>query len=124
MKATKKEKLQKAGWAVGSASEFLELSDAESTLVEIKLALAAKLKEQRRKKRMTQQQLAERIGSSQSRVAKIETAEKSVSIDLIVRTLISLGTSQSQIGETICDRCSEEEKPKPSKRKKRDTVPS
>ncbi len=101
MKATKRKKLQEAGWTVGSASEFLELSKSEETIVSMKLALASKLKALRRERRLTQQQLAKQIGSSQSRVAKMETADKSVSIDLFIRSLASLGASRMQIGKII-----------------------
>jgi DNA-binding XRE family transcriptional regulator len=101
MKASKKKKLQEAGWTVGSASEFLELDEAEEAIVAMKLALGSKLKDVRREKRLTQQEVAKRIGSSQSRVAKMETADKSVSMELIVRSLVSLGTTRAQIGKVI-----------------------
>jgi transcriptional regulator with XRE-family HTH domain len=104
MKAAKKKKLQEAGWVVGSASEFLELSEAEETIVAMKLALASKLKDLRREKHLTQQDVAKRIGSSQSRVAKMEIADKSVSMELFIRSLVSLGTPQVQIGKVIGSR--------------------
>ena len=81
MKASKRTKLEAAGWKVGSASEFLELSDAEEMLVTMKLALATNVKAMRQQKRMTQQELAKKIGSSQSRVAKMEIADSSVSME-------------------------------------------
>jgi DNA-binding XRE family transcriptional regulator len=101
MKVTKRKKLEKAGWAVGSASEFLGLSEAEEVIVGMKLALASKLKAQRQQRKLTQQDVAKRIGSSQSRVAKMEVADRSVSIELLVRSLISLGMSPGQIGKII-----------------------
>ena len=102
MNAAKRKKLEKAGWSVGSASDFLELSEAESTVVEIKIGLTKLLKDQRKRKRVTQIELAKRIGSSQSRIAKIESADRSVSIKLIVKSLVSLGASLNEIGGTIC----------------------
>ena len=101
MKASKKRKLQAAGWEVDSVSKFLELSEAEETIVAMKLALAKKLRELRREKRLTQEEVARRIGSSQSRVAKMEIADKSISMELFVKSLVSLGTSPVQIGKTI-----------------------
>jgi DNA-binding XRE family transcriptional regulator len=98
MKASKRKKLEAAGWKVGSASEFLELSDAEAMLVNMKLALTKKVKELRQSKKITQNDLAKLIGSSQSRVAKLETADRSVSMELLVRSLATLGVSRSQIG--------------------------
>ena len=99
MNSSKRKKLEKAGWKVGSASEFLGLTPEEEMLVEIKLALADKVKELRNKRGMTQDALAKRIGSSQSRVAKMEVAN--VSMDLLVRSLASLGASQKEIGGAI-----------------------
>lgn len=103
MKDSKKKKLEAAGWAVGSASDFLQLTDAEETLVAMKLALAGELKETRKKKRLTQQQLASQIGSSQSRVAKMEVADQSVSLELVVKSLVSLGADKKRIGKVIAE---------------------
>lgn len=99
MKATKRKKLEAAGWKIGSAADFLELSAAEETLVNMKLALAGKVKELRQRQHLSQTELAKRIGSSQSRVAKLETADRSVSLELLVRSLVTLGASQTQIGK-------------------------
>ena len=101
MKASKLKKLEAAGWKVGSAWEFLELSDAEAMLVNMKLALAQSVKELRQSKKITQNELAELIGSSQSRVAKLETADPSVSIELLVRSLATLGASRAEIGKIM-----------------------
>ncbi len=101
MKASKQKKLEAAGWKVGSASEFLELSDAEEMLVNMKLALANKIREVRQHRKITQLGLARLIGSSQSRVAKLETADRSVSMELLVRSLVAMGTSRAQIGKIV-----------------------
>ena len=101
MKASKKKKLEATGWKVGSVSEFLELTDAEEMLVNMKLALATSVKSMRLQMKITQQELAKRIGSSQSRVAKIEVADKSVSMELFVRSLAALGASRTQIGKIV-----------------------
>ena len=101
MKASKQKKLESAGWKVGSASDFLELSDAEEMLVNMKLALAANVRTMRQEMKITQQELARRIGSSQSRIAKMEVADRTVSIELFVRSLAALGASRSQIGKIV-----------------------
>jgi len=110
MKASKKRKLESKGWKVGSAAEFLELSDAEEVLVNMKLALANSVKSLRQKKKITQLDLAKRIGSSQSRVAKMEVADHSVSMELLVRSLVSLGASRTQIGRIVGARAAEQKK--------------
>ena len=86
---------------MGSTTEFLDLTPVEESLVEMKLALATKLHQMRKKQKLTQQELADRIGSSQSRVAKMEVADTSVSMELFVKSLVSLGASRRQIGEAI-----------------------
>ena len=101
MKASKKKKLEAAGWKVGSAADFLELSDAEEMLVNMKVALAKKVKAMRQEKKITQQRLAKLIGSSQSRVAKLETADRSVSMELLIRSLLSMGATRAQVGTIV-----------------------
>ena len=101
MKTAKRKKLEATGWKVGSASEFLELSDAEEMLVNMKLALAANVKTLRQQNKVTQQELAKRIGSSQSRIAKLEVADRSVSMELFVRSLAALGATRAEIGKIV-----------------------
>jgi len=101
MKRSKRERLESAGWRVGIAAEFLGLSPEESAFVEMKLALADGVRRRRQAKRLTQVQLAAWIGSSQSRVAKMETADRTVSIDLLVRTLLAMGASRAEVARVI-----------------------
>jgi predicted XRE-type DNA-binding protein len=91
MKADKKKKLEAAGWRVGDAADFLGLTSAEAAYVELKLALADELSTARRERHMTQQKLAAMLKTSQPRVAMMEKADVSVSIDLLVRALLVLG---------------------------------
>lgn len=115
MKTSQRKKLEEAGWKVGSTFEFLGLSDEEELLVNMKLALASQVKKRRQRLKMTQQELATRIGSSQSRVAKIEVADKSVSLELLVRSLASLGASRTEIGRIIGTRVVSQKRPKTRK---------
>jgi hypothetical protein len=101
MKKAKKQKLEAAGWRVGSVSEFLGLSDEEAAIVEMKLALAAGVKQRRLARGLTQGDLASRLGSSQSRVAKLEGSDPSVSIDLLMRALLALGASRAELARII-----------------------
>jgi len=101
MKMQKRKKLEKAGWKIGSAEEFLELSPEEAAFVEIKLALARDLKRLRQTHKWTQTQVAHKINSSQSRVAKMEAADPSVSLDLLVRSLLAMGTSTRDVARII-----------------------
>ncbi len=101
MKQEKKERLKKAGWKEGTTKEFLELTAEEAALIEIKLALARSLKKRRIAQKMTQDELAKELGSSQSRVAKMESADATVSLELLVRSLLALGASRQEIGRII-----------------------
>ena len=101
MKKSKKERLEKAGWKTGSVQEFLDLTDEETALIEMKIALSRYLKDRRKKKRLTQDQLAHVLRSSQSRVAKMEAGDPSVSLDLLIKSLLSLGTSPKQLARVI-----------------------
>jgi plasmid maintenance system antidote protein VapI len=94
-------RLEKGGWTVGEAADFLRLSDEEVRLIETKLALAAGLRQQREKCGLTQSALAGRLGSSQSRVAKMEAADRSVSLDLLFRALFLLGASRQQVARIL-----------------------
>ena len=101
MKANKRKKLEDAGWRVSTTEEFLGLSAEESAYIEIKLALSEELKEARAKRKLSQTQLAALIESSQSRVAKMEAADASVSIDLLVKSLLALGVPRKQVARTL-----------------------
>lgn len=104
MRADKRRKLERAGWAVGDAGDFLRLSDEERRFVETKLALAAGLRRWREQLGLTQTQVAARFGSSQSRVAKMEAAHRTVSTDLLLKSLFRLGASQRDIARLLSEK--------------------
>ncbi len=101
MRADKRSRLEAKGWNVGTAEEFLGLTPEEAALVEIRLKLADGVRERRKQSRLTQTELAKRLGSSQSRVAKVETADESVSLDLLVRSFLALGATPSDLAEVL-----------------------
>jgi len=101
VKAAKRKNLKADGWKVGSAAEFLNLSDEEVAYIELKLELAKRLKAARIRCRLTQKELAMRIDSSQSRVAKMEVGDRSVSLDLLIKSLLALGVTNKDIGKAI-----------------------
>lgn len=101
MKQSKAARLRAAGWKVGSPSELLGLAPEESEMMELKFAVAEFLLGRRRKRELTQTALAKRIGSSQSRVAKLEAGDSSVSLDLMFRAAFSLGVSPAELGKAI-----------------------
>ena len=103
MDAQKRKRLETAGWVVGNASDLLGLSPAETELVELKTRLALFTKEQRKAHHLSQDALAKKMGSSQSRIAKIESGDPSVSLDLIVRALLTPGITRQELAEAIAD---------------------
>ena len=98
MRESKKRRLQRKGWRIGGVKEFLGVSDEESRYIELKLKLSDAFKEERRRKGLTQVEAAHVLRSSQSRVAKMEAGDPSVSVDLLVRSLFALGTTSRDLG--------------------------
>jgi len=101
MRQSKRKALEAKGWKFGSAEDFLGLGEEELALIELKIALGTALKQRRQKKRLTQKAAANAISSSQSRVAKMEAGDPSVSIDLLVKSMITLGASRKDVAKAI-----------------------
>ena len=101
MNSAKRRKLESAGWRIGSAGDFLDLSPEEIKIVEMKLALSESLRRHRQKKRLTQHDLAKMLGSSQSRVAKLESCAPGVSLDLLFRALFATGATPADIAREM-----------------------
>jgi DNA-binding XRE family transcriptional regulator len=101
MSSAKKKKLEAGGWKVGTVRELLNLSSADEAFIEIKLALTDSLRERRKRLGWTQSQVAQRVESSQARVAKMEGGDPQVSVDLLLRTLLALGATRRDLARII-----------------------
>ena len=101
MNTSKRKRLEAKGWKFGDASDFLNLPPEEAAYVEVKLALSKRLQETRREKNLSQEQLAQLLRSSQSRVAKMEAGDPTVSLDLLVRSLLALGASRKTLSRML-----------------------
>jgi ribosome-binding protein aMBF1 (putative translation factor) len=101
MRKQKKKRLESKGWKIGTVKEFLGLSAEESAYIELKIKLATGLRQRRREKGLSQLDLAAKLQSSQSRVAKMEAGDASVSLDLLIRSLITLGASERELSRII-----------------------
>ena len=97
----KRTKLEARGWKIGTTAEFLDLTPEEAAFVETKLALSHSLRARRTKQQVSQTTLAKRLGSSQSRVAKMEAADPTVTIDLLLRALYALGATPRDIATAL-----------------------
>lgn len=104
MKESTRKRLTRKGWKMGSVREFLGLSAEEEAYIELRLKLADGLKARRSAKNVTQTELAEVMKSSQSRVAKMESGDPTVSLDLLVKSLLALGTSNRELAQIIAKR--------------------
>lgn len=97
----KRQRLERKGWRFGSAQEFLGLTDEEAAYVELRLRLADNLRRRRQRRNLSQTGLAKLLHSSQSRVAKMEGGDPSVSLDLLIRSLLALGASGRDLARAI-----------------------
>ena len=101
MNKSKQKAFEQKGWKIGTTKEFLKLTEEEEAYIELKLKLSTDLRKLRTEQKLTQVQFAKIIKSSQSRVAKLETGDPSVSLDLIIRSLLALGSSKKDIARAI-----------------------
>ncbi|WP_295619142.1 XRE family transcriptional regulator [Chamaesiphon sp. GL140_3_metabinner_50] len=101
MDAIKRQKIEAAGGKVVTIAEFLDLSPEDMEMIEIRLSLSKSLKKFRQQEQLSQQKLADSINSSQSRVAKMEASDPSVSIDLLIKSLLALGATREDIATAI-----------------------
>jgi hypothetical protein len=104
MDKAKRRRLEAAGWKLGSAAEFLELNAVEAELVDMKLALSARLRKTRERGQLSQVALAARMRSSQSRIAKMEAGDPGVSLDLLVQGLLAAGATRREIASALTPR--------------------
>jgi len=108
MDTGKRARLKAAGFKVGTVTEFLALTPAESALVEARLALSSALRERRKAQGLSQTELARRIKSSQSRVARIEAGDPAVSLDLLARAFLETGATVEDLAAAISSRRTDE----------------
>jgi DNA-binding XRE family transcriptional regulator len=101
MKPSKRKRLESKGWKVGTVEEFLDLADDEASMIDIRLRLGRALRVERERRSLTQTQLGHTLGSSQSRIAKMESGDPSVSLDLLVRSLLKLGARSDDVARHI-----------------------
>lgn len=104
MRVARQKRLKAKGWKIGTAREFLGLTPEEAKIVEMKLALGDNLRRLRVRRGWTQSQLARKLGSSQSRVAKLETGAPGVSLDLLFRALFAVGASMGEVARELRSR--------------------
>ena len=101
MDSAKRKRLEQAGWQVGSVADFLGLTDEESAYIELHIRLVNALKARRRIAKLSQKAVAMNMKSSQSRIAKAESNDATVSLDLLIRSLIGLGVTLAELARIV-----------------------
>ncbi len=91
MHTAKRKAIEAAGWKVGDAADFLEMSDEERQLQGARVSIARAIRQQREAVDLSQKELGARLKTSQPRIAKIERAAPDVSLDQLVRALTAAG---------------------------------
>lgn len=91
----------KGKWVEGTVQEFLTLSDADMELIETRLAASRLLKATRQRKKLTQAAVAAALHTSQSRLAKMEAGDPSVSLDLLFKSLFALGITRKHLVSSL-----------------------
>ena len=104
MREAKQRRLEAKGWKVGSVREFLDLTSADEAHIEVRMRLADGLRARRLQMRLTQTASAKAVRSSQSRVAKMESGDSTVSLDLLTCSLLALEASRNDLATRISDR--------------------
>ena len=103
MNSEKRARLEAAGFKFGTVAEFLELTPEESDLIETRLALRLFLRSVRERAGLTQAEAARRIGTSQSRLSKMEGGDPTVTLDLLIRSALKLGARYTDVGKAIAE---------------------
>jgi predicted XRE-type DNA-binding protein len=101
MPTPKRRSLEPVGWKARPTAGSVHLPPDEAAYIQLKTELGDRLRHRRESQKMTQQELAGLINSSQSRVAKMEAGDSSVSLDLLVRSLLALGATKEDLARVL-----------------------
>ncbi len=101
MKKAREKELKARGFKATSVEEFLGLTSDEVAIIELRLALSKALKQRRLKAKVSQAAFAKRLKTSQSRLAKMEAGDKSVSFDLLIKNLLKLGVDKKELADVV-----------------------
>lgn len=101
MDKDKQAKLASKGWKIGTVNEFLELTPAEASYIELILALSENLMKRRTQKQLTPSQFAQLLNTNPSQIEKLETFDTSLSLDFLIRSLLTLGATVKELAEIM-----------------------
>jgi len=90
-------------WVETTVEEFLDLSPEDVVIVEFRAALALALQKARRRMKITQEEAADLIGTSQAQISKMEAGVSSVTLDRMIKALTALGVPRRTIVKALGD---------------------
>ncbi|MBA3573135.1 MAG: XRE family transcriptional regulator [Pyrinomonadaceae bacterium] len=91
MDAKRRKAIEEAGWSIGDAADFLEMTAEERQLLDARVELALAIRRQRQSCGLSQKELGAKLKTTQPRVAKIERAASDVSMDQLIRAFTAAG---------------------------------
>lgn len=120
MNERERKALEAAGFRIGDAEDFLELTDEERRLVELRVAVSRAVRSRRKEQGLTQGQVAKRLKTSQPRVAMLEAGASAVSLDAMFEALFALGGGLEDLppGKAMAQAATEEPAPRRSGKRK------
>ncbi len=101
MDKDKQAKLASKGWKISTVNDFLDLTHAEAVYIELRLALSQNLKQRQTQKQLTSSQFAQLLNANHSQIEKLETGEASISLDFLIRSLLTLGATVKELAEIM-----------------------
>ena len=97
----KKKRLEEAGWTVGDYGDVFGLTAEDRAFVEMRLAAAREVDRLLSKQKVTQKELAARMGTRQPSISKMLREPAEATFDFLFRALLALGATPQSIGLAI-----------------------
>ena len=101
MTKEKIKKLEAMGFKVTTTKDWLRLSVEEEKVIEMRVALAAELEKMRKEAGLTQAQLAKKLGTKQSGVARMINNPDTATIDNLIKAMVAMGASVGRIAACL-----------------------
>ena len=99
LNAKKKARIEAMGGRVTTVEEWLDLTPEEVALIDMKIRLGNELRALRRERRLSQEEAAKLLKTSQGRISKMERGQ--ASLDQLTRSLLSMGESRKDLARVI-----------------------
>lgn len=101
MDARTKKALERAGWTHGSYADFLQLTPEEKMIVDMRIAATLELERQRRATRLSQAEVARRMGTRQPNVSALFRNPGGATLDTLCRALAAYGLGRREIAACL-----------------------